>query len=228
MIHCDEVFDILTRGPFPTGAPSDGIVESHLNHCDACRQLAEALRPAIELLQEAIESDECDSLPRYGGAAVSRTDWSDGHHTPLSTKQLIVRPMTRAATTLRQKTVAWPWRSAGKFVAAACVGLALAGLLRQIAAPHHSFPRASAVPVAVAANWRLDTDGRQWAVEHGLSDRCREIINGVTVVAAPGRQTMNDTLQLACCLGCHQADRNHRLPPERVGGFVQACQACHE
>ena len=33
MIHCDEVFDILTRGPFPTGAPSDGIVESHLNQC---------------------------------------------------------------------------------------------------------------------------------------------------------------------------------------------------
>ena len=58
MIHCDEVFEILTRGPFPTGAASDGIVESHLSHCDECRRLAEALRPAVELLQEAITSDE--------------------------------------------------------------------------------------------------------------------------------------------------------------------------
>ena len=67
MIHCDEVFDILTRGPFPTGAVSDGVVESHLTRCDDCRRLAEALRPAVELFQEAVAPEESRGLPSYWG-----------------------------------------------------------------------------------------------------------------------------------------------------------------
>ena len=228
MIHCDEVFDILTRGPFPTGAPSDGIVEGHLNHCDACRQLAEALRPAIELLQEAIDPEESDSLPRYGGAALARSEWSDRTPSPLTTKQLVVRPAARVAATLRQKTVAWPWRSAGKFVAAACVGLALAGMLRHIAGSRDSLQRGTVSPVAVAANWQLSVDGREWAAEQALGDRCRQVIGGFSVIAAPASQPTDDAVQLACCLSCHAANRHHLLPAERIGGFVQTCRACHE
>ena len=71
MILCDEVFEILTRGPFPTGAPSDGIVESHLKQCSACRELAEALRPAVELFQEAVTPEESRTLPSYLGESRS-------------------------------------------------------------------------------------------------------------------------------------------------------------
>ncbi|MGE0756686.1 MAG: hypothetical protein AB7O38_06685 [Pirellulaceae bacterium] len=67
VMTCDEVFDVLTRAPFPTGAPSDADVELHLHACHACRQLAEALRPAINLLHESMPADEESELPAYLG-----------------------------------------------------------------------------------------------------------------------------------------------------------------
>jgi hypothetical protein len=68
LLNCDQVFDVLTRGPFPTGEPEDDAVERHLRACHDCRQLAEALRPAVALLHEAIETDEASELPEYQGA----------------------------------------------------------------------------------------------------------------------------------------------------------------
>lgn len=227
MIHCDEVFDILTRGPFPTGAPSDGIVEAHLNHCDACRQLAEALRPAIELLQEAISPEESDGLPRYGGAVQARTTWSDHKPSQVRTKPLVRRPATRAAARLRSKSEAWPWRSAAKFVAAACIGLALAGMLRQVVMSQGANQRPDAASVAYAAAWRSDLGGREWIGQHHLRQRCQKAIDGYTLSVPAGGGRAGDALQLTCCLGCHASHRGKSLPAERLGGFVLACQACH-
>src|SRR5439155_15763121 len=68
LLNCDLVLDVLTRGPFPTGEPEDDAVERHLRACHECRRLAEALRPAVALLHEAIESDEATALPEYQGA----------------------------------------------------------------------------------------------------------------------------------------------------------------
>ena len=66
LMNCDHVFDILTRAPFPAGEASDADVEHHLRACHECRQLAEALRPAVDLFHESIPSDEskriCPSL----------------------------------------------------------------------------------------------------------------------------------------------------------------------
>jgi len=68
MISCDEVFEVLTRGPFPTGASSDVIVEAHLARCAECRRLAEALQPAVELFREGVAPEEGRNLPSYEGA----------------------------------------------------------------------------------------------------------------------------------------------------------------
>jgi hypothetical protein len=227
MIHCDEVFDILTRGPFPTGAPSDGIVESHLGQCDACRQLAEALRPAIELLQEAIAPEESGDLPRYGGAAAeARLPWSEVDSPTLKTKQKrAVRRANRAMTPASDPVVR-PWRAVARFVAAACIGLMLAGMLRQIIASGAAVHRGGPLPVAVAAHWRLDEDGRQWAVENHLRAGCLAPVAGRTVMAAVAKGDSN-ALQLACCLGCHAAVGERLMPAARIGAFVQTCQACH-
>src|ERR1700674_1533680 len=70
-MNCDQVFDILTRGPFPTGTPCDTGVEAHLSACSECRRLAEALRPALELFQEAVGPEESRDLPGYWGAAAT-------------------------------------------------------------------------------------------------------------------------------------------------------------
>ncbi|MCI0334988.1 MAG: hypothetical protein L0228_17410 [Planctomycetes bacterium] len=68
-MECDQVFMILTRGPFPTGEPWDEQVEAHLETCAECWRLAEALRPAIEVFQEAVPPAESRELPGYWGDA---------------------------------------------------------------------------------------------------------------------------------------------------------------
>ena len=68
-MDCDQVFMILTRGPFPTGEAWDEQVEAHLETCAGCWRLAEALRPAIEVFQEAVPPAESRDLPGYWGDA---------------------------------------------------------------------------------------------------------------------------------------------------------------
>src|SRR4029079_13859852 len=68
-MDCDQVFMILTRGPFPTGEDWDEQVESHLEACADCWRLAEALRPALEVFQEAVPPAEGRDLPGYWGDA---------------------------------------------------------------------------------------------------------------------------------------------------------------
>jgi hypothetical protein len=68
-MDCDQVFLILTRGPFPTGELWDEEVEAHLETCGDCWQLAEALRPALEVFQEAVPPSESRDLPGYWGDA---------------------------------------------------------------------------------------------------------------------------------------------------------------
>ena len=66
-MNCDHVFEILTRGPFPTSSSIDAGVEEHLAECAECREMAEALRPAVNLFHESLSMDESDSLPGYQG-----------------------------------------------------------------------------------------------------------------------------------------------------------------
>jgi hypothetical protein len=68
-MDCDQVFMILTRGPFPTGEAWDEQVENHLESCADCWRLAEALRPALEVFQEAVPPAESRELPGYWGDA---------------------------------------------------------------------------------------------------------------------------------------------------------------
>jgi hypothetical protein len=81
-MDCDQVFMILTRGPFPTGAPWDEQVESHLETCGDCWRLAEALRPALEVFQEAVPPAESRDLPGYWGdarpASAAMSDFANG------------------------------------------------------------------------------------------------------------------------------------------------------
>jgi hypothetical protein len=68
-MDCEQVFMILTRGPFPTGESWDEQVEAHLESCADCWRLAEALRPALEVFQEAVPPAESRDLPGYWGDA---------------------------------------------------------------------------------------------------------------------------------------------------------------
>jgi hypothetical protein len=66
-MNCDDVFFALTRGPFPSGHPDDVTVEIHLENCADCWRFAQALRPAMEIFQEAVPAIEGRDLPGYWG-----------------------------------------------------------------------------------------------------------------------------------------------------------------
>jgi hypothetical protein len=72
LLNCDQVFEVLTRGPFPAGEASDEAVEHHLRACHECRQLAEALRPAVASLHEAVAAEQAIGLPEYQGSLPDR------------------------------------------------------------------------------------------------------------------------------------------------------------
>lgn len=76
LVDCDNVFDRLTRGPFPSGEEDDSAVEGHLSVCHECRRLAEALRPAVSLLHEAYADEQIsdERLPAYHGTPDRSTD----------------------------------------------------------------------------------------------------------------------------------------------------------
>ena len=55
---------------------SDQYVEEHIACCYECRQLAEALRPSVNLIHEAMREDR-ESLPSYQGTSASASSaWS--------------------------------------------------------------------------------------------------------------------------------------------------------
>jgi hypothetical protein len=74
MLDCDQVFDRLTRSPFPSGERDELAVDRHLTQCDSCREIALAMRPAIGLMHEAM--DDFESLPSYRGRLIFSTDES--------------------------------------------------------------------------------------------------------------------------------------------------------
>jgi hypothetical protein len=93
-MDCDQVFMILTRGPFPTGALSDELVEEHLEVCGDCWRLAEALRPAHDMFQESVSSAEGRDLPGY---------WGDARPASAAVAAL-ANNMTKVAATRRPRT----------------------------------------------------------------------------------------------------------------------------
>ncbi len=61
---CDDVFEVLTRAPFPTGEhDTDMPIERHLTVCHSCRELAEALRPATDMLAHGQSETNAENTP---------------------------------------------------------------------------------------------------------------------------------------------------------------------
>lgn len=122
-MNCDEVFFVLTRGPFPSGHPDDVRVETHLELCPECWRFAQALRPAMEIVQEAVPAVEGRELPGYWGdsrppvAALSEV--SDlATRTVVAARLRTARPMAPRSNPVGEP-VGWrEFLQVGSFVAA--------------------------------------------------------------------------------------------------------------
>ncbi|HUY91638.1 MAG TPA: hypothetical protein VMV10_23050 [Pirellulales bacterium] len=235
MILCDEVFEILTRGPFPTGAPSDGIVESHLKQCAGCRELAEALRPAVELFQEAVTPEESRTLPSYWGEPSSNlAPWlmiekGAGSRVAQRTRRA-ASPRGRSRLSL-PSIPAFSLRPAARLAAALLLGLALAGLLRQLGPAEGLLGLRTPGDAADQGevHWLLAERGAFWFDRNGLSQHCIADASAPIVVASRGGdRSAGGAIELACCSSCHVVDRSVRQLSQRAMSTVaNACGACH-
>ncbi|MEO1498189.1 MAG: hypothetical protein AAFV43_13685 [Planctomycetota bacterium] len=64
-MDCEKAFAALTRGPLVGLDADDQAVISHLEECESCRQLAEALRPAPDAFHESLPAGEEAQLPAF-------------------------------------------------------------------------------------------------------------------------------------------------------------------
>jgi len=252
-MNCDRVFDILTRGPFPSGAPSDDRVERHLSACPACRRLAAALQPAIELFEEAITPEEGRDLPAYWGELFLAeqeelgprgSTWRGGTTTGIATR-------LRRATGLDLETVRRTLPTAWRLAAAVLLGVCVGGLLRSadlsgsgarpprvtevVAQPN---PEAEPTHVAAAMLPERSTERPDHADQNSPLVACvyaakRQGDESVAIAAAMPNHGLGVAtparLQFACCTECHHHG-NRIEPPLNVVDVAivgRSCEHCH-
>lgn len=238
LFNCDQVFDVLTRGPFPAGEPSDDAVEQHLRACHDCRCLAEALRPAVALLHEAIASDDACGLPEYQGALAERRSPGRNMLSPrplprgmrqLSHSPMISRPRPQADNLLKLV----------RLTAAAMLVVALGILVYGFSAAPTSSP---AMPLAQRpafaeplAEPEPTADGLLRLASLRLPAAClpnehrpRSPQHAALLIAA----LQNGTLaNLHCCTECHHATAALHSAALRsavaITALTEHCRTCH-
>lgn len=237
-MNCDQVFDVLTRGPFPTGTPCDVGVEAHLNICPECRRLAEALRPALELFQEAVGPEESRDLPGYWCAAAG-----DGKQPGVSyaqdteTRQLSAPRIWVQPQPAKSWSALTAWRMAAMIALGVTVGSLLGsrgsldGIRGLPAIAVHTADADEATPLVAGQNRdgeiRLTTVQRKSLA--GMADACyrgsppdapRIDVSGGLLLAKA------DLAKLNCCSACHNIHSDAATSRSTLA-VSQSCQVCH-
>lgn len=241
-MNCDRVFDILTRGPFPSGAPSDDRVEMHLANCPACRRLAAALQPAIELFEEAITPDEGRDLPAYWGdlfiaeqdelAPRFSSTWRSGTSTRIATR-------LQRATGLDLETVRRTLPTAWRLSAAILLGICIGGLLRSadlgatgsVASFGGSQDDTASRVTMSASLFPLSTleDLKQVACRAALpeSDEHAQLFAPSGPAGELPSELPMHAQHLSCCHKCH-ADKSLASAPTPQFVVTNSCSHCHD
>ncbi|MDA1049872.1 MAG: hypothetical protein O3C40_05265 [Planctomycetota bacterium] len=200
---CDDVFDVLTREPFPSGGDDDELVESHLAVCHECRQLAEAFRPAVGLFHESMSVGLDDELPSYCGRLTPIIDALP--HMPLFAPRQDVASRSAQRRSLTRRSFA---------VAASLliVGSAVFATLAAVRQTRDSAP--------LVANLRVH-EHRDHTLLAALEipSACR------STTAAANRAAAAD---VACCTKCHTADSPVASTRKAIVKSSAACVACHD
>jgi hypothetical protein len=222
------VYDILTRGPFPSGDVTDVAVEIHLAHCLECRRLAEALRP-LDDAREVLSAEDA-RLPGYRGDHPEWTSHAETAVMPAGRQRrrtAFVPPPLRA---LSAKRVA-------RFVTVLVMGAAIGVFCSAVGSSNSSRERAG---IAVASFAGRSGDG--WT-EARVQAR---LIYGLDLPRACSRLDMTlfsplsaderSPAQLTgsppsfvnqCCTQCHVADGPTQVGPSRRGILIESCTICH-
>ncbi|MCA9165148.1 MAG: hypothetical protein KDA62_19275, partial [Planctomycetales bacterium] len=222
-IDCDRTFDLLTRGPFPSGEASDMDVELHLRCCHDCRRLAEALQPAVSLFHESL-TVEANTLPNYRGAlATDRQPWLEPETpaVPIATLANRLRDEAAPLLTVRQ----FARRVALAMIAVAACGLLACGFW--IARPESS-AIATETPMMLASEsgYLLSRNADQRLAGAGVPLAC---VHRASLEATSDASSAAAIHRLAvCCTQCHSDTRQNRAAVKSFGTLVAACLVCHQ
>jgi hypothetical protein len=238
LMNCDQVFEVLTRGPFPTGEPGDIAVEHHLRACHECRQLAEALRPAVALLHEAVEPEQAMDLPEYQGSL----PWKRPQKRRLAISRLatVPPPVANEPRVLSRKPLVErrppQTISAGRFIAMSLL-IALVGLIigTSAIAPARRHDATSKLLVATAdhdlADGMPSEKGLLTLAALKLPVSCMPLTHrplSAEHAAEVAAALSNGTLDaLHCCTECHHAGAAQPRITHIAAIAQQNCQACH-
>ena len=220
---CDDVFEVLTRGPFPTGEhDTDFPVERHLTVCHSCRELAEALRPATELLAEnqaadgAASSDGNDSWPVYLAA-------EDRRFPPDQAE----RPGTAIAKSMGTQG-SWAVLAVSLAVLASLGVHALGGGDRAV---DGVAPPAQLLGTQAGGEWLPPPEARPPVCSLAAVDAARETAGGSGTLLA---SLVAENFSAAeCCSQCHHPQENNAqvarasLQGTQMLALVSRCAICH-
>ena len=228
-VTCDHVFDVLTRGPFPRYCADDADVEAHLKVCYDCRHMAEALRPAVGLFHEAIETEEKHTLPRYRGQLEVARDELMGR---VRTVEMDRRPPRNH---VRRKPARFPTGPYFRASHIAIVPLLMIGLCAVLfSALNGSFSdSATRHPVSLgsAGGFQLDREGRHLLASLSLPLACDDVATPWDPMhpahAVAGSSEIN-VRHYVCCTRCHAAGYEQRPRIDDVATVSRACGACHQ
>lgn len=227
-MNCDLVFEILTRGPFPSGEPTDVSVELHLARCHDCRQLAEALRPAVALFHESLtEGHGAESLPGYYGAL---EESERPHPTAVAAAPRPRAPWLEPPELAPRVKRGW-LRQATHIGGGMFLGAALAVMAAILVAQGPSMPeRSSQSPPRSTQHAVLAARGagdlRATLAALHLPAACLQASNEAHGETRPRAATGAESL--LCCTHCHSAGKANR-PAVAATAILQreACLACH-
>jgi hypothetical protein len=235
LLNCDQVFEVLTRGPFPTGDPSDEAVEYHLRACHECRQLAEALRPAVELMHEAVVGDQAMELPEYHGSLPeARTRQASASSTRSLThgvRRLGTRPRAVAAS-INYKWFANAVRLLAASILVAALGTFLYGVMMSSGGGQR-FVAERPLPNRPQLSELLpDEHGLITLASLQLPGKCfpktYELSSPEHAAVLIARMADGSLAALRCCTECHRAGAEMVANTQLVANRAKdSCVACH-
>ncbi|MCC7085035.1 MAG: hypothetical protein IT427_08515 [Pirellulales bacterium] len=232
-MNCDEVFAILTRGPFPAGDRDDQAVEMHLRGCADCQRLAEALRPNDEDRPEAVAPEDTMSLPGYWGAPLYAE-----LRPILSLKQPVGQPRPQSMCPPPKKSaLSGRHLNLLHFSAAIVLGIFVAAILRTlVGTPDRPLsPMRGDSAGAFADRNHRETPASEFGDEHGHAQDSAQCLRGLVAPAglsppAAARSSLPDLLRRDrqnCCNRCHHTGGVDGLDARYTSELRANCAACH-
>ncbi|MDZ4783485.1 MAG: hypothetical protein SGJ19_24835 [Planctomycetia bacterium] len=229
-MNCDQVFDVLTRGPFPTGAASDASVERHLTCCNDCRRLAIALRPAVELFEEAVRPEESRGLPSYWGeVSEPHSAAHDATFATLEEEIALAKTARRRVASANRVRGVMPiraWEECDRmlrFCGAVAVGVLVAFGFRSIGEDSWRNRGAARNEHAATAAFPWQVCSAAWIASS------EQPLQGSSMRTSGMLQLARlDADRHRCCSECHHEGGPTSAPEAMSRGVASSCVVCHD